>query len=435
MSNIFAMKVGDNDNPSAVKVILNGRHYLKQQNIEEVYQTALTAKAEPSEENLEELENILDPLYRETVLGNSIERDNMGNYYLEDTDIPMPSGLINTMMDLDDLDAPVESLKKFWQQCLLNPNEQARDDFFQYCQDFGITITDEGYVVLYKTVEKNPYGDIPEDLVSFIGVGFLRIKRSDKDPRDFTVVEAGGEYGLLHNDDLTRTLQDFTFEALVLAASSLDLINGESFEELRESYESLPELARTDEPLPAVWLDLSDAMGLPVARETHGTLQDLYEGVSNSLNSPYRPHHKGGDYGNQVSLGEWVRMPREECDSDPSSACSRGLHVGSYEYVDGFSRFNSEILATIVSPRDIVALPNKDHSKIRTCKYYPYAVMERDTEDGSWEEIDSVHLSEDFVEDQVNLQRQLDELESTEDLTTLEEKRKGILKGRLHEVR
>jgi hypothetical protein len=249
------------------------------------------------------------------------------------------------------------------------------------------------------------------------------------------VVEGGGEYRLMHNDDLTRTLQDFTFEALVLAASSLDIVNGESFEELRESYESLPELARTDEPLPAVWSDLSDSMGLPVARETHGTLQELYEGVSSSLNSPYRPHHKGGDYGNQVSLGKWVRMPREECDSDPSEACSRGLHVGSYEYVDGFSRFNSEILATIVSPRDIVALPDYDHSKIRTCKYYPYAVMERDTEDGSWEEIDSVHLSEDFVEDEANLQKQLNELGSKETLTDVEEERKAILEDRLQEVR
>jgi hypothetical protein len=128
-------------------------------------------------------------------------------------------------------------------------------------------------------------------------------------------------------------------------------------------------------------------------------------------------------------------MPREECDSDPSESCSKGLHVGSYEYVDRFSRANNEILATIVSPRDIVALPSYDHSKIRTCKYYPYAVMERDTEDGSWEEIDAVHLSEDFVEDEANLQEQLNQLGSKEDLTDLEEKRKTILKGRLHEVR
>jgi hypothetical protein len=435
MSNIFAMKVGDNDDPSAVKVILDGRHYLKQQNINEVYQTALTAKADPTEENLEALENILDPMHREMVLGSSVERDNMGNYYLEDTDIPMPPGLVSTMQDLSEMDAPVESLKKFWQQCLLNPNPQARDDFFQYCRDFGITITDEGYVVLYKTVEKNPYGDIPEDLVSFAGVEYLRVKRSDKDPRDFTVVEGGDEYGLMHNDDLGQTLQDFDVEALILAASFEDIVDGESFEELRESYEALPELARTDEPLPAVWSDLSDVMGLPVARTTHGTLQELYEGISNSLNSPYRPRHKGGDYGNQISLGDWSRMPREECDSDPSEACSEGLHVGSYEYVDRFSRANNEILATIVSPRDIVALPSYDHSKIRTCKYYPYAVMERDTEDGSWEEIDAVHLSEDFVEDEANLQEQLNQLGSKEDLTDLEEKRKTILKGRLHEVR
>jgi len=209
MDNIFALKVGDRENPSAVKVILDGKHYLKHENIDEIYEAALDYKAAPEDEKLERLNNLLDPYHRETVLGEEIERDNMGNYYLKGTDVPIPQDLISTIKDLEEQGAPIEPLTKFWKHCLLNPNTEARDDFFQYCRDYGVTITDEGYAVLYKSVEKNPYGDIPEDLVTFIGTEFLRVKRSGEDPADYYVVEDDGEYlGIITPYDLVNYTLD-----------------------------------------------------------------------------------------------------------------------------------------------------------------------------------------------------------------------------------
>jgi hypothetical protein len=44
----------------------------------------------------------------------------------------------------------------------------------------------------------------------------------------------------------------------------------------------------------------------------------------------------------------------------------------------------------------VVALPQYDHSKIRVCRYFPYAEIERD-ELGYWEEIEEGYFEEDFM--------------------------------------
>jgi hypothetical protein len=66
------------------------------------------------------------------------------------------------------------------------------------------------------------------------------------------------------------------------------------------------------------------------------------------------------------SIGNVVEMERDEVDSDPNSACSVGLHVGAYPYVQG----SSNIVIVKVNPRDVVSVP-RDYSnqKMRTCKY------------------------------------------------------------------
>lgn len=53
---------------------------------------------------------------------------------------------------------------------------------------------------------------------------------------------------------------------------------------------------------------------------------------------------------------------------------------------------------------DIVALPQYDNSKIRTCRYMPYAMIERDS-NGVWTEIESELFDDDFIaqEDEVIL--------------------------------
>jgi hypothetical protein len=126
-------------------------------------------------------------------------------------------------------------------------------------------------------------------------------------------------------------------------------------------------------------------------------------------------------------------MPRHLCDPDSSVSCSKGLHVGSHKYVDSFGSDMDVILAVAVNPRDIVALPDYDHSKIRTCRYLPYAVMERE-DDGSWEEVESAQVQTDQLNEDFDYEGELETLEEKDGLTDLEEDRKEILENRVQTV-
>ena len=65
-------------------------------------------------------------------------------------------------------------------------------------------------------------------------------------------------------------------------------------------------------------------------------------------------------------VGASVWMPRHLVDDDRDSACSVGLHVGTYSYAQNFSQ---QMLVVLVDPADVVSVP-VDHSaqKMRVCR-------------------------------------------------------------------
>jgi hypothetical protein len=167
--------------------------------------------------------------------------------------------------------------------------------------------------------------------------------------------------------------------------------------------------------------------------EYHGTLAEMYTLIVEASDAQFEPWYDGGEYGNEIDLGEMISMPREECDPNSEVACSQGLHVGSHKYVESFGSNMDVILACVVSPRDIVALPDRDHSKVRFCRYLPYATMERN-DDGSWEEIEAVQVSTHRLEDDFDYDGALEDLEEEEDLSDVQEDRKKILEERVQQV-
>jgi hypothetical protein len=84
-----------------------------------------------------------------------------------------------------------------------------------------------------------------------------------------------------------------------------------------------------------------------------------------SVRTDWLDHHSG-TYDNHV--GKIVEMPRNGVDDERRNACSNGLHVGTINYVKGFTAGN--IIICKVNPADVVSVPT-DHSceKLRTCKY------------------------------------------------------------------
>jgi hypothetical protein len=85
-----------------------------------------------------------------------------------------------------------------------------------------------------------------------------------------------------------------------------------------------------------------------------------------AVTSNWKDKHSG-KFDNK--LGKTVKMTRNQVDDDPKVACSHGLHVGSLGYVKSFAGGNDKILIVKVNPKDVVAVPKKEDSKLRCCKY------------------------------------------------------------------
>lgn len=93
------------------------------------------------------------------------------------------------------------------------------------------------------------------------------------------------------------------------------------------------------------------------------------------LNSNFGSIHAGPGIVNGVSEnghldnspGNVIEVDRDYVDPDRTSYCSTGLHVGSYDYAQGFG----QIVVTVeVDPRDVVSVPDDyNGQKLRSCKY------------------------------------------------------------------
>lgn len=71
--------------------------------------------------------------------------------------------------------------------------------------------------------------------------------------------------------------------------------------------------------------------------------------------------------------GSYVSMPREEVNNDPNQTCSKGLHVGAWDYV----KEHSSIAKVIVNPEDVVSVPvDYEGMKLRCCKYYIHEILD-----------------------------------------------------------
>ena len=87
-------------------------------------------------------------------------------------------------------------------------------------------------------------------------------------------------------------------------------------------------------------------------------------------------HHDGETV---HAIGIPVSMLRDKVVDDPSQACGPGLHVGSYEYAQGFGGNNSIILEMEVDPADVVSVPTDCSSgKCRCASYIPRAFLVRE---------------------------------------------------------
>jgi hypothetical protein len=76
------------------------------------------------------------------------------------------------------------------------------------------------------------------------------------------------------------------------------------------------------------------------------------------------------------TIGSVVTMPREAVQFDPSVGCHTGLHVGTYDYANGFAQ--GALLEVVVDPRNVVSIPTDcSAQKMRCCEYKVVGILEQ----------------------------------------------------------
>lgn len=70
-------------------------------------------------------------------------------------------------------------------------------------------------------------------------------------------------------------------------------------------------------------------------------------------------------------IGKICEMDRKECDSNRNHTCSTGLHVCTYDYIDGYkNNIRDKIMIVKVNPKDVISVPyDYNCAKMRCCKY------------------------------------------------------------------
>lgn len=98
-----------------------------------------------------------------------------------------------------------------------------------------------------------------------------------------------------------------------------------------------------------------------VRKDARGQIVSIHQGSATVNGVEYRGHIPN-------PLGATVEMPRGEVQWDPAVGCHTGLHVGTYEYAEGFAQ--GTLLEVFVNPRDVVSVPTDcDWAKVRCCRY------------------------------------------------------------------
>lgn len=80
-------------------------------------------------------------------------------------------------------------------------------------------------------------------------------------------------------------------------------------------------------------------------------------------------------------IGMTIEMKRNLVDDNWRTACSSGYHVGSIEYVRHFGTGTGHVVIVKVNPKDVVAVPSSEVTKLRTCKYEVVQEYDRDLVD------------------------------------------------------
>lgn len=295
---------------------------------DELYHTIL--------ENIEDEEfvkNLLIPGYAKIKEEARVKTDMMNNFskseyltvsgssvYIKSiSELSLPEDLAIAIWEAEERD-DIELLStylNFWTLCSLNPDSRARTNLFWFLNKYGMNISSSGLFVAYRNVVLKTEGtDIDSSWVKFITDSFTKIRFKNKQsPKKYYIgLDKDGEK--------------------ICTSSEKRIV------------------------------------------EFKGMLSDLYEGLADKESAPV--YTDGYTRSFSIRIGEPVTMDRKKCDPNQDNTCSRGLHVAGKSWLQS-NYFGDTGLRVLVNPADVVAVPPRDsYGKMRTCAYYPVAIVDFD---------------------------------------------------------
>lgn len=325
---VNAIKIGN-----TLSISINGKLTKKNcgsaKEADELFRLCLTAKENPSPENVKLIKLALNEKTRIAMLCG-LEADNdTGEVFLAGFNTPVPLALVEIIKEYHENGYPMTAIMNFWKLLMINPDPRVRTSLFDFIKVHDFVITDSGYFIAYKAVIKNKLA-----------------KGKSVDTDLSTYVKA--EYDLVKNTWKMNPSRYMVYKKL----------DGTIFYKTKMST-----CANWDEK----------AKGIQFL----GNLDALYNDVQNlpvvEAVQTYTDKHTKKML---IQVGIPTIQKRGVCDANPGIECSNGLHVGSTKYVEGFTTDGDCVLITYVNPANVIAVPTADHSKIRVCEYFPFAVAE-----------------------------------------------------------
>jgi len=359
-----------------VNLTIDGRLYKKSCPTEEAadafYDAIIAAQANPTDDAVETLIGHLNATVRKAN-ENGLEYDmETGLVYLPSFNTPIPELLVDTIEKYHEKGRPMDNILNFWKLLMINPDKRVRESLFDFIAQHDFSISDNGYMVVYKAVEFFDENN-DSDLNTFVANSAYHVRKNwSCSPSKYAVYS--DEDGSYH---ITKEV--------TIAGWDLDEKNVTYVGNLKTLEEKIAEMSEDD-----------DAVAFIPRYVTWN--RDNFD-----LDKE------------KIRLGVPQKMDRQECDSNPQIDCSYGLHVGATSYVKSFAAGTSSILVCLVNPAHVVAVPDYDHSKMRVTEYFPFGMANRD-EDGNIDIVDQPYFEHDYIAyEKEELERQIAAIENEEE--------------------
>jgi hypothetical protein len=357
---------------SVVNISLNGILHKKicgsHQEADELYRLCLKAKEDPSDDNIKTIRGYINEKTRVAIMAGLETDVDSGEVYLAGFNTPIPDTLVDVIREYHENDYPLDAIINFWKLLMLNPDKRVRSVLFDFIKTHDFVLTDNGYMVVYKAVyEKKNEQDADETrFAEFISNRYLHVKKTWKESPKKHIVY--------------RKIDDNTFNSA----------QEKTIEKWDEKEKGVEILGNLQELFDAIFnsVDENEEKKVPVFTDMH--TQKMH-----------------------IELGKPVKQDRKECDADFRRDCSNGLHVGATSYVNSFAGRDSIVLVCYVNPANVVAVPDYDHSKMRVCEYFPFAIATY--EDRKIDVIEQAYFESDYTDYEVEeLEEQVKKLQSNE---------------------